>query len=58
MKEIEHGTRRGYQQHKVLRGMPCESCRQAERDYMREYARKVYDPAKRRARYLASKERR
>lgn len=48
---IDHGTRRGFQQHKRLGGIPCEPCEDANRTYMREYQRKVYTPEKRRAAY-------
>ena len=48
---IEHGTRRGFQQHKALGSMVCGACDDANRDYMRDYMRANYDPAKRRAAY-------
>ncbi len=57
MSAIEHGTRRGFQQHKAVGGMPCEPCRDADRAYMRDYMRGRYDPAVRRARHLARKAR-
>ena len=43
------GTRAGYQRHKALGGSPCEACREAQRTYMREYARARYTPEQRRA---------
>ena len=52
---IDHGTRRGFQQHKAAGGWPCQACRDANNAYMAEYMRRHYDPAKRRARHLASK---
>lgn len=55
MKAIKHGTRAGYQAHLAIRGMPCQACAKAQSDYMREYQKKNYDPAKRRARYLRAK---
>jgi len=47
--KIDHGTRRGFNQHKALGSMACEACREANNTYMREYMRANYDPAKRRA---------
>lgn len=52
---IDHGTRRGYQQHKAIRGMPCEACVEANRAYMRSYMRRNYSPTKRRERYERAK---
>ena len=53
-KASRHGTRAGFQAHK---DEPCEACKQANRDYMRQHQASRYDPAKRRATYLAAKER-
>ena len=36
---IPHGTRRGYQRHRALGGIPCGPCRQANSDHGREYFR-------------------
>jgi hypothetical protein len=47
--KIEHGTRRGFQQHKALGSVVCEPCRLANNEYMAKYMRENYDPAKRRA---------
>ena len=55
---IDHGTRRGYQQHTARghRGVEiCDECAQANRDYMRVYMAARYDPARRRAVYLKQK---
>ncbi len=57
MAAIEHGTRRGFQQHKAIGSMACQPCRDANNTYMREYMRAHYDPAQRRARYEARKAR-
>jgi len=56
MNAIEHGTRRGYQQHKARGGMVCEPCRDANNTYMREYQRQHYDAAERHDRYLGYKD--
>ena len=48
---IDHGTRRGYQQHKRCGGIPCTPCEVANRTYMREYMRARYTPERRRAAY-------
>lgn len=58
MKAIEHGTRRGFQQHKAVGGTPCPSCTEAHTVYMREYGRAHYTPEKRREAYLRDKDRR
>lgn len=34
---IDHGTRRGYQQHRALGLEPCDPCRSANSDYMAAY---------------------
>lgn len=52
-----HGTRAGFQMHKAMGIAVCGPCREAQNKYMADYMRAHYDPAKRRARYLASKER-
>ena len=49
---VDHGTRRGFQQHKAIGSMPCEPCREANNTYQREYMRRTYTPEKRRAAYL------
>lgn len=54
---IEHGTRRGFQQHKAVGGMVCEPCHVANNAYMREYQRKRYTPERRRAQYERAKAR-
>jgi transposase-like protein len=35
---FDHGTRRGYQQHRAAGGIPCEECRRANSAYMRTYS--------------------
>lgn len=60
MKRIEHGTHTGYRQHQRAghRGVQiCEECREAWRTYCATWARKNYDPAKRRAAYERAKAR-
>lgn len=47
-----HGTYAGYKRHRYLGGIPCQACQDANNAYMREYQRKHYNPAKRRARYV------
>lgn len=37
MASINHGTRGGYYAHKRLGQTPCEDCREAINDYVREY---------------------
>ena len=54
---IAPGTRRGFQQHKSLGGIPCRACEGANRTYMREYARARYTPERRRAQYERAKAR-
>lgn len=34
---IDHGTRRGFQQHRALGLSPCDDCRQGNADYMKAY---------------------
>lgn len=51
----QHGTVKGYRQHKALGSMLCQPCIDAWNTYCAEVWRRIYDPAKRRARYLASK---
>ena len=53
----EHGTLAGFQMHAVCGIAVCASCREARNTYMREYMRSTYDPAIRRRRYLAYKNR-
>lgn len=36
---IDHGTNRGYAQHRTEGSDPCEACAEAHCDYSREYAR-------------------
>lgn len=40
MAEIEHGTRRGYQAHLRLMNVPCDECREAQTDYVRNRRRR------------------
>lgn len=58
MKRVDHGTRRGYQQHKAIGSMACPACEEANRTYMREYLRARYTPEARRAKYERDKARR
>ena len=52
---IEHGTRKGYQQHKAVGSMVCERCRLANNAYMADYMRRRYTPERRRAAYERAK---
>lgn len=36
-KAIEHGTRRGFQQHKAVGSVPCTHCRQASAAYNHQW---------------------
>lgn len=54
---IEHGTRKGFQQHKAVGGIPCEPCRLANNAYMACYQRARYTPERRRAAYQRAKAR-
>jgi hypothetical protein len=55
---IDHGTRRGFQQHQAIGAMVCEACAEANRTYMRDYLRARYTPEARRAKYERDKARR
>lgn len=54
--KARHGTDAGFQAHKRYGSVVCADCREAHNKACRELMRKIYDPAKRRARYLASKQ--
>jgi hypothetical protein len=38
MLPVEHGTERGYQQHRVRHELPCPDCRRAHAEYRRRVA--------------------
>jgi WhiB family redox-sensing transcriptional regulator len=42
---IEHGTRKGYLRHGVLKVPVCEPCAQASREYMAKYRKKAREAA-------------